>query len=73
MEALACGVPVIVTEDTSMKEHVREGMNGYIVPTGCWQAIFERVEHLRRFPLFFVNVSSQSGIRCEDGHANSLL
>lgn len=39
MEALACGVPVIVTEDTGMKEHVREGVNGYVVPTGSWKAI----------------------------------
>lgn len=51
MEALACGVPVIVTEDTGMKEHVREGVNGYVVPTGSWQAILERLEHLRRHPL----------------------
>ena len=48
MEALACGVPVIVTEDTGMKEHVREGQNGYIVPTGDWQAIYERLEYLSR-------------------------
>lgn len=41
MEALACDVPVIVTEDTGMKEHVKEGINGYIVPTGNWEAILE--------------------------------
>ncbi len=51
MEALACGVPVIVTEDTGMKEYVRDGENGYIVPTGSWQALLERMEHLRRHPL----------------------
>ena len=26
MEALACGVPVVVTEDTGMKEYVRDGV-----------------------------------------------
>ena len=46
-EALACGVPVIVTEDTGMKELVEEGVNGYIVPTGSWEAILERLKHLR--------------------------
>ena len=51
MEALACGVPVIVTEDTGMKEAVREGANGYVVPTGDWEAILERLEHLRAAPL----------------------
>lgn len=51
MEALACGVPVVVTEDTGMKEHVREGGNGYVVPTGSADAILDRLEHLRRHPL----------------------
>ena len=46
MEALRCGLPVIVTEDTGMKEHVREGENGYIVPTGEWPAILERLENV---------------------------
>ena len=48
MEALACGVPVIVTEDTGMKEYVCEGRNGYVVPTGRVSPIVDRLEHLRR-------------------------
>jgi glycosyltransferase involved in cell wall biosynthesis len=44
IEALACGVPVIVTEDTGMKEHVREGENGHVVPTGDVAALAELVE-----------------------------
>lgn len=51
MEALACGVPVVVTEDTGMKEHVDDGTTGYVVPTGDAAAITERLEHLRRHPL----------------------
>ena len=47
MEALACGVPVIVTEDTGMKEHVREGVNGYVVPTGSGEALLERLKDLQ--------------------------
>lgn len=46
LEALACGVPVIVTEDTGMKEFVREGETGWIVPTGRPGPIFERLEQL---------------------------
>jgi glycosyltransferase involved in cell wall biosynthesis len=49
MEALACGVPAIVTEDTGMKEHICEGENGYVVPTGQSQAILERLLHIYRF------------------------
>lgn len=51
MEALACGVPVIVTEDTGMKEYVKEGQNGFIVPTGNLEAIIERLEHIRAHPM----------------------
>jgi glycosyltransferase involved in cell wall biosynthesis len=43
LEALACGVLVIVSEDTGMKEYVREGINGYVVPTGDVDAIVERM------------------------------
>jgi glycosyltransferase involved in cell wall biosynthesis len=51
VEAMACGVPVIVTEDTGMKERVREGVNGFIVPTGEWEPILQRLEYLDRHPL----------------------
>jgi glycosyltransferase involved in cell wall biosynthesis len=47
MEALACGVPVIVTQDTGMREHVREGINGFVIPTGSVDALVERLEFLR--------------------------
>ena len=51
MEALACGVPVIVTADTGMKEYVTDGVDGYVIPTGDGAALRDRLEHLRRHPL----------------------
>jgi glycosyltransferase involved in cell wall biosynthesis len=47
MEALACGVPVVVTEDTGMSEHVQEGLNGFVVATGDEAALLERLEAVR--------------------------
>ena len=47
MEALACGTPVIVTEDTGMREHVRQGFNGFVIPTGDAVALFEHLEIVR--------------------------
>ena len=44
MEALACDVPVIVSEDTGMKEHVEPGRNGWVVPTGSVDAVVERLQ-----------------------------
>jgi len=43
MEAIACGVPVIVTDNTGMKELVREGENGFVIPTGDASALSDRL------------------------------
>jgi glycosyltransferase involved in cell wall biosynthesis len=48
MEALACGVPVVVTEDTGMKEYLREGQNDRVVPTGSADPILEQLVSFRR-------------------------
>jgi glycosyltransferase involved in cell wall biosynthesis len=51
IDALACGVPVIVSEDTGMKEHVDPGRNGWVVPTGSVEPIVDRLEALLARPL----------------------
>jgi glycosyltransferase involved in cell wall biosynthesis len=51
LEALACGVPVIVTEDTGMKEYVVDGINGYVLPTGNVEALVEQLRAIRLRPL----------------------
>jgi glycosyltransferase involved in cell wall biosynthesis len=43
-EALACGVPVIVSEDTGMKDLIAAGANGLVLPTGDPQALAEAIE-----------------------------
>jgi glycosyltransferase involved in cell wall biosynthesis len=51
LEALAAGVPAIVTEDTGMKEYVVPGVNGHIVPTGDVDALAAAIEQIRTNPL----------------------
>lgn len=51
VEALACGVPVIVTEDTGMAESITDGVNGYVVPTGDTDALIERLDAVATNPL----------------------
>src|SRR4029077_13348461 len=43
-EALACGIPVIVSEDTGMKDLIDQGRNGLILPTGDLAALTEAIE-----------------------------
>src|SRR5262249_12415701 len=50
MEALACGVPVVVTDQTGMKEHAREAFNGSVVPAGDIAALAERLALFARNP-----------------------
>jgi glycosyltransferase involved in cell wall biosynthesis len=47
LEALACGVPVIVTEDTGTKEMVREGENGRVISTGSVSSILKALRDAR--------------------------
>jgi glycosyltransferase involved in cell wall biosynthesis len=47
MTALACGVPVVVSDHTGACELVRDGINGYVVRAGDRDALLERLECLR--------------------------
>jgi glycosyltransferase involved in cell wall biosynthesis len=43
-EALACGVPVLVSEDTGMKELIEPGRTGAIFPTDDLNALAEAID-----------------------------
>jgi glycosyltransferase involved in cell wall biosynthesis len=47
-EALACGVPVIVSEDTGMKELIQDPARGLVVPTGDLDVLTEAIESAYR-------------------------
>lgn len=49
-EAMASGIPVIVTDKTGASDLVVDGQNGYVVPAGDSQAISDRLAHLAGKP-----------------------
>lgn len=49
-EAMAAGVPVIVTDNTGAADLVQDGVNGYVIPVGDVDALHARLEHLARNP-----------------------
>ncbi len=51
-EALACGVPVIVSEDTGMKDLIEPGRTGLVLPTGDVGALTQAIEAAYRGELF---------------------
>jgi glycosyltransferase involved in cell wall biosynthesis len=50
LEAMACGIPPIVSEHTFAHDVITDGVNGYVVPIRDSDAIAERLEHLQRYP-----------------------
>jgi glycosyltransferase involved in cell wall biosynthesis len=57
-EALACGVPVIVSNDTGMKELIDPGNSGLVVPTGDLDALTEALEAAYRGEVLASRVST---------------
>jgi glycosyltransferase involved in cell wall biosynthesis len=51
-EALACGIPVLVSEDTGMKDLVEPGVNGMVLPTGDLSALSEAIDAAYRGEIF---------------------
>lgn len=49
-QAMACGLPVIVTENVGAKDLVQEGVNGFVVPVGAPEALADRLQFLRENP-----------------------
>lgn len=59
-EALACGLPVIVTPHTGASEIVRDGHDGFVVPIRRADAIAERLETLHRDREMLAEMSRQA-------------
>jgi len=51
-EALACGFPVIVSEDTGMKELIESPRTGLVLPTGDLEALTEAIDAAYRGEIF---------------------
>jgi glycosyltransferase involved in cell wall biosynthesis len=50
LEAMACGLPVIVTDKVGAKDLVSEGVDGFVIPAGDSDAIIDRLTFLRDHP-----------------------
>jgi glycosyltransferase involved in cell wall biosynthesis len=51
-EALACGLPVIVSEDTGMKDLIVPGRDGLVLPTGDLRALTDAIDCAYRGEVF---------------------
>lgn len=49
-QAMACGLPVIVTKNVGARDLVQDGVNGFVVPVGAPEAISECLRYLHEQP-----------------------
>jgi colanic acid/amylovoran biosynthesis glycosyltransferase len=69
-QALACGLAVITTRHSGLPEQVIDGVNGYLVDEGDWQALAERIVHLANHPEL-LPAMSEAGRRHVEEHYNA--
>lgn len=65
LEAMACGLPVIVTAN-GPADIVRDGIDGFIIPERDEEAICERLDHLYRHPELRVEMGRQAAQRARE-------
>jgi glycosyltransferase involved in cell wall biosynthesis len=66
LEAMACGTPVIVTENTGAADVVEEGENGWVVPIRSAAAIREKLEWLAVHPEHRNSMSKSAARRARE-------
>jgi glycosyltransferase involved in cell wall biosynthesis len=47
LEAMACGLPVVISDQVGARDLVDDGVEGYVVPAGDPGALRDRIDHLR--------------------------
>jgi glycosyltransferase involved in cell wall biosynthesis len=67
-QAMACGLPVIVTENVGARDLIEDGVNGFVVPVGAPEAITERLRYLFEQPERCREMGRQARKTIESGY-----
>jgi glycosyltransferase involved in cell wall biosynthesis len=66
---MACGLPVIVTENVGARDLVEEGKNGFVVPIRSPEAIAERLRFLYQNPEVARSMGEHARATVLDGYS----
>jgi glycosyltransferase involved in cell wall biosynthesis len=66
VEAMACGVPVIVSANTGSADTVRDGEDGFVVPASNARALLEKILWLRKHPIERAQMGRSARARAGD-------
>lgn len=69
LQAMACGLPVIVTDNVGAKDLIVDGVNGFIVPVGAPEIIAERLRQLHDDPSLCHAMGMAAKLTVEKGYA----
>jgi glycosyltransferase involved in cell wall biosynthesis len=67
-QAMACGLPVIVTENVGAKDLIVDGVNGFIVPVGAPDVIADRLRQLHSDPELCQKMGLAAKLTIEKGY-----
>lgn len=67
LQALACGVPVIATENTGAPDVVRDGINGYIIPVNATVCLSDKIRFLIENPNLLPELSHNARKSVDSG------
>jgi len=67
-QAMACGLPVIVTENVGAKDLIVDGVNGFIVPVGAPEIIADRLRQLHGDPELCQKMGVAAKLTVEKGY-----
>ncbi|WP_249226909.1 glycosyltransferase family 4 protein [Alicyclobacillus mengziensis] len=60
LEAMSCGLPLIVTNTTGLQETVRDGVNGYVIRSRDVNQIAERIQFLKENDDIRINMARKA-------------
>jgi len=66
LEAMSMECAVVTTDAGGIKEVIRDGQDGYLVPVDAWPALGERVQKLAADPALRAKLAGQARIRATD-------
>jgi glycosyltransferase involved in cell wall biosynthesis len=66
LEAMACGLPVVITDQVGARDLVHDGVEGYVVPAGDPQALAAAIDCLRADPALCRRMGAAARRRAEE-------
>lgn len=67
-QAMACGLPVIVTENVGARDLVKDGVNGFVVPIRSPQLIADRLRQLHDAPQLRLRMGAAAADSVRSGY-----